>query len=376
MLINYPPEGYKFLVPPGTTDTPEGLVHLIKKDVLRKMMCFGLFEKSIEHAISLTSVCYSKLYGKVFPKKSDLTYSCQHLVFRKEPWVVDLEFATALVSYGRFGLTKSIVERALSSDYCKRIMPWTDTGKETLLKCLDCRKFEEKIETVHLAVPPKNFVKRYDNEKMRILFVGTGNPWNVAGSFQLKGGREVLMAFKQLNERYKNLELIFKSYVPEDTSWTKSKNIRIINRVVSWQTLSMIFKTSDIFLFPTHSTPGMVILDAMSYELPVITTDVWANREMVQDGKTGFLIEGAKGVAYYDKNFIPLWGGPNFTKTIRNIDPEMVRELVEKTIILIEDERLRRRMGRAARKEIETGKFSIKRRNEKLERIFDEAIID
>ncbi len=52
----------------------------------------------------------------------------------------------------------------------------------------------------------------------------------------------------------------------------------------------------------------------------------------------------------------------------------MVKDLADKIGILIENATLRHRMGRAARKEIETGKFSIKRRNEKLKEIFEEAL--
>ena len=63
-------------------------------------------------------------------------------------------------------------------------------------------------------------------------------------------------------------------------------------------------------------------------------------------------------------------------KSIKTIDSKVVEDLVEKTSILIENEELRRKMGRAGRQEIETGKFSIKKRNKKLKRIFDEAIGD
>jgi glycosyltransferase involved in cell wall biosynthesis len=51
----------------------------------------------------------------------------------------------------------------------------------------------------------------------------------------------------------------------------------------------------------------------------------------------------------------------------------MVEELEAKLNLLIENDELRRRMARAARWEVEHGKFSLQRRNEKLKRIFDEA---
>jgi len=46
---------------------------------------------------------------------------------------------------------------------------------------------------------------------------------------------------------------------------------------------------------------------------------------------------------------------------------------VEKTSSIIENPELRRQTGKAGRWEVEHGKFSIERRNEKLKRIFDEA---
>ena len=60
-------------------------------------------------------------------------------------------------------------------------------------------------------------------------------------------------------------------------------------------------------------------------------------------------------------------------RAVKITDPKVVEEFVKKTSILIEDGELRRRMGRTGRQEIEVGKFSIKKRNEKLKKIFDEA---
>lgn len=53
-------------------------------------------------------------------------------------------------------------------------------------------------------------------------------------------------------------------------------------------------------------------------------------------------------------------------KTAEGINPK-------KTSTIIENTDLRRKLGRAGRKEIETGKFAIEKKNEKLKRIFDEA---
>jgi glycosyltransferase involved in cell wall biosynthesis len=108
----------------------------------------------------------------------------------------------------------------------------------------------------------------------------------------------------------------------------------------------------------------------MSYELPVVTTDVFANPELVQDGKTGFLIKKNQ-TAHYFINGIPNWGTPQFMKEIRKTDSILVSELVEKIEYLLNDDQLRRDFGKAGREEIERGKFSLYNRNNRLKQLFD-----
>ena len=117
----------------------------------------------------------------------------------------------------------------------------------------------------------------------------------------------------------------------------------------------------------------MSLLDAMSYELPIITTNAYANAELVTDGQTGLVINPSKKVPYYLDKYLPDGSTPKFRKAIRVMDNDVVTELVAKTSLLIENTELRRKMGKAGREEIEHGRFSIRNRNENLKRIFDEA---
>ena len=133
------------------------------------------------------------------------------------------------------------------------------------------------------------------------------------------------------------------------------------------------FKSADIFFFPAHDAPSFVILDAMSYELPVVTIDGVGNSEIVEDIKTGFVVDRSEKVPYFTGNLFPNSGTPQFKKAIKTPDPKVVDGLVDKVSILIENEELRRKMGKVGRWEVEQGKFSIEKRNEKLKRIFDEA---
>ncbi len=371
-LIQFPPDGYEFVLAAE------------KSSLSSQNVIYSLNRRLVKHYGVKTLYDYVRPFGYYFqyrlgdrskPRNVDLTYASQHVVFRRMPWVVDLEHAAALVAYGKTRVLKGTIEKSLESEYCRKVLPWTEMGKRTLISCFDCRRFEEKIEVVNLAVHPKKFRKEFNDDKIRLLFVGTANRVNINDSFAIKGGNEVLKAFEILRMKYRNLEMIMRSYVPRDVKERCScnKGLKIIDGILPWEALDYEFRTADIFLFPGHSTPGMVILDAMSYELPVVATNVWANKELVKDGVTGFLIRGSSKVRYHNDNFIPFWGEPAFMKAVREPDAEMVEELVEKTRILIEDAKLRRSMGRAARKEIENGKFSVLTRNRKLKSIFDEA---
>jgi glycosyltransferase involved in cell wall biosynthesis len=372
-IILFPPAGYKYVVPKQSAipNQQDKIGQLNKRFPTQ-----GIVKTIYDYVRPLAYCFYNSLRDRSPLEKADLTYASQHLVFRKEPWVVDLEHAGALALYGKVKLVRGVIEKALGSSYCKKILPWTEMSKKTLLASVDCRNIEKKIEVVRLAVRPKKFRKMHNRDTLKLLFVGTGNPVNVGSSFAIKGGNEVLMAFMKLRNEYRNLELVLRSHVPADArkKYADFKNIRIIDEIVPWKLLDYEFRTSEIFLFPSHSTPGMAILDAMSYELPVVTTNVWANSELVDDGRTGFLIKGHSGVCYYDAKFLPCWGEPKFMTTISQADPKMVEDLVNKTRILIEDEKLRRKMGEAGRKEVEEGKFSIITRNRKLKKIYDEAI--
>lgn len=373
-LIMYPPPGYCFLSEKTTWDK-------ISSYTSGTDFIYSTLPNILD---TVVPVNLAKAYLERFkkpPRGTDLTYANGHLVFRKEPWVVDLEFVTQLAGYSirHFKRYKKLIERVLSSEYCQRIICWTEAGKKTVLANMDCQNFEHKVETVPLAVPKKNFIKDYNHkETIKLLFVGSAN---IPGEFEYKGGKEVLEAFVLLGNRYSNLELVIRSDIPKQIidKYKGLANLRIVDEIIPWQQLEQEFKSADIFTFPTHSTPGLAILDAMSYELPVITTDLWANPEMVEDGRTGFVIKKSAKVPYYIENFIPNWDyhpRSPFMKAISIADTKVVEELVEKTSILIENGELRKRLGKASRQEIEEGRFSIKKRNEKLKRIFDEAIGD
>jgi len=365
-LVAYPPQGYEFV----TLESPQGRI-------IQAASRMNFSYRLLHGTSMIVPVSLAKPYLERFrktPENIDLTYAVEHLVFRKEPWVVDTEYVSLLAGYNvkHFKRYRKVVQTALASPYCKKIICWYEAARRTVLLNLDCTEFEQKLEVVPLAVHKKEFTKNFANRHVKLLFVGSAN---IPGQFEIKGGTKALEAFILLKKKYDNLELVIRSDVPKDVKrkYIGVRNLKIIDGVVPWQQVEHEFKSADIFLLPAHNTPFMAFLDAMSYELPVVTIDAWANSEIVENGKTGFVVKKSEKIPCYVENLIPNFGSPEFEKAIRTPDPQAVQELVEKIGILIENKDLRRRMGKAARWEVEQGEFSIAKRNEKLKRVFDEA---
>ena len=362
------PEGHEFLIP---QTLPERTFKIVSK----LSLSYSVLNR-LDGMIPISLIKpYLERFKKI-PEGTDLTYSIAHLVFRKEPWVVELETVANFTGGNKNLLRKykGLIERVLASKYCKKIIFWNDAGMKSVLLNLDCSIFERKIGRVNFAVQKKDFIKSYNRERIRLLFV---NSVNNLGYFDLKGGKEALEALVILNRKYDNIELVIRSDIPQ---YIKNKykgigNIRFIEKALPWEQLEQEYKSADIFLAPGYTTPVWVILDAMSYELPIVATDVWCTPEFVEDGATGLLTEKSEVLSNYPESLAWNTRPPQLLRTLQTVDTKIAQQLADKISILIENEELRGSMGKAGRREIEKGKFSIEKRNRRLKKIFDEATL-
>lgn len=370
-LAAFPPAGYEFVV----TETPQEKV--FKTATRWDASRFLLRSSDVVLPTGLVKSWVERWNRP--PPGTVLTYACEHLVFRPEPWVMEAEFASLVVGRHPKHLKrfKGTIERTLASSHCRKILCWSEAGRRSLTADLDARGFEHKIEIVHYSIPPKDFVKEYGSDKVRLIFVGADALTRSWMAFKYKGGREVLETYAQLRRRFSNLELVVRSHVPPDVKaqYAGVDGLRILEEYVPWEELEQEYQSADICILPSHTTIPMTILEAMSYELPLVTMDSWANAEYVEDGKTGLVAPRSGRLPYYYANTSQVnFGTAQYDKAMRVTDHKVVEELAKRVSILIENPELRRRLGKAGRREVEQGKFSLARVNEKLKRVFDEAI--
>ncbi len=105
---------------------------------------------------------------------------------------------------------------------------------------------------------------------------------------------------KKLSEERKNIRLIVvgrgnKDYKAKCIEYAKKQNV--LDKIIYFEAfeqkeLSELYKISDIFLLPTkYEIFGMVLLEAMYFGIPIITTKNGGSTTVIKDGKNGFIRE-------------------------------------------------------------------------------------
>lgn len=314
----------------------------------------------------------------------DLYHSLGSVHPYPEPWVVGFESVLdffGMAMHPRLEIedkgARRYVLRKLLSPHCKRLLPWTDAARRSVLGTFpEARnELDAKMEVLPLALrsgprPPA----RGSSDALRILFVASKN---FPEDFVPKGGHLALEAFAEIRKNVP-AEMVVRAKVPPRylALHGGTPGLRVIDGMLTDAEVRTLFEEADVFLFPMCHTPGMVVLEAKRAALPPVVLDVWGNREVVEDGVSGRVVPPQDGVPYLTRTLAPNWSQePAFVRALESNRGRVVRDLVDATLDLVRGPARRVAMGRAARADVEPGgKFSIERRNERLRRVYDEAV--
>lgn len=136
------------------------------------------------------------------------------------------------------------------------------------------------------AIVNSQKLKRTDS-KVKIL---------CAGQFSKRKGQIFLLkAMKDVIKKYKNVELTLVGGGDQDSTYrefvSKNKLDKFVTFTgqISYDQLLVAYRSHDIFCLPTLSdTSPYVILEAMTFGLPIVTTDIGSIKEMIgQAGVVG-----------------------------------------------------------------------------------------
>ena len=184
---------------------------------------------------------------------------------------------------------------------------------------------DKKIMTIPFGVDTIKFSKKGKGISNKIT-IGI-----VKSLEEVYGIRFLIEAFAKIASKYSNIELLIVGDGPlKNELKGLCKSLKVDDRVtftggVSNNKVPDILNSMDVFVMPSLSESfGVAILEAEASGVPVIATDVGGIPEVVRDSETGFLVKPGDSDA-----------------------------IAQKLSLLIEDSRLREKMGSIGRKFVE-----------------------
>jgi len=225
---------------------------------------------------------------------------------------------------------------------CSHLIAITEQVKRLYSKFFD----ENKISVIPLGVNTELFRPANKNrakEEFEILFAGSLYP--------LKGVEYLIKSMKYVvsEEEKVKLRIVGEGLEKERLRLLADKlglkNKVIFEGFVPHDKIVKYYQNCDVFCFLTLGEPfGIAILEAMACGKPVIASNRGGPAEIVKDAETGFLI-----------------------------NPRDTEAVAERIIRLIKDEKLRKKMGRKARK-IVVEKYSLEKISEEYYRLYRSLI--
>lgn len=298
------------------------------------------------------------------------------------PYFVTIEHASSFFYLDDDLFTSERWKKSLISflikERCKKILPYSEATRSALEHGLGSyyEKIKDKIEVLYPAIDSQIHLKKYvrtkNNESFHILFVSR--------HFFDDGGRELVEACNILSKKYDiTADIITNPPLHHYQLFENYKEkinpdiVKIHDSTFSREILfSNYYSQSDLFVLPSYiHFFGYVLLEAMLYSLPVITSDVYAMPEIVENGNNGFLIH-APISCFSQDNLKPSSRVKLYREELMEKDLSSVTDaLVIRIEQLINDRKTLKEMGNMSFQSVTEGKFSIKYRNRQLKSIYE-----
>lgn len=169
-------------------------------------------------------------------------------------------------------------ERALLAA-ARGLLPWSEPVARSLVE-----EYGIPAERVHplppsLTLPPRTERRRPAGRRPQILFVG--------GDFHRKGGPLLLECWREHFSARADLHLVTQSPVREEPGVHVHRGVAA--HTPAWRER---WEEADLFVFPSAlETFGIVLLEALAFEVPVVASDVGAARDVLAGGRAGLLLE-------------------------------------------------------------------------------------
>lgn len=181
----------------------------------------------------------------------------------------------------------------------------------------------KNVHIIHHGVDPDKFSPGPSSVRQELGIASDIPCFLFAGSFERKGLETVLAAFGKKSISFPLLVLGEgnRQYYQAICDRYGLKNVHFLGKQ---KNIERFFRAADVFILPTQYEPfGLVILEALSCGVPVITSRCAGAAELIQDGQEGFLLDDPKNVDVLAEKISILANQPNIRESMKKAAREV-----------------------------------------------------
>lgn len=221
--------------------------------------------------------------------------------YTKKPFIVELDNPYSLSYYRLNNFQKNRASIQSSLNKASLVTFMSETCRDHSLAIYG----DDVLRNTEIVYP---FVKRHFEEENTEKDDKSGTNFIfVAIDFRRKGGVELLEAFHCSQDSNIHLTVVADLPAHYKLKYSQDPRITFMELVPRAQLFESIYPKMDVMLLPSlHESFGMVLLEALSFGMAIITVNAYATHELVSDGFNGCLLPHPilKPTALYNKNIV------------------------------------------------------------------------
>ena len=161
---------------------------------------------------------------------------------------------------------------------------------------------EDRLKVIYNGTRiTNNEFSKSNNKIIKLITVGRLAPW--------KNVNTIIEAVHLLKNQDLKINLIIVGSGPEDLDLKKQvNNLNLTNEVIftgqkKYSDIKEYYKSADIYI-QASGYEGLphVLLEAINFDLAIISTPIGGTNEILQDGKNGFILDLEKGIKPNSEN--------------------------------------------------------------------------
>lgn len=248
-------------------------------------------------------------------KRGDILFTYGCLLVTNRPYGTWIENGAALHGYDpvilRNPLAKLCLIPFILDPHLKYLVFMSQAAYRSFFATLGLKEgwLRRRVEAKSIQLypkfpePPERQIKQFDGT-LRCLFTGV---------YYMKGGRETLQAFREVRQSHPNVFLtvltpLHMLHADDRAALEGTEGVTLLDATLRREEMEKLYREHQLFLFPSFKdTFGLVLIEALSFGLPIVATDQYAVTEMVRDGYNGFVL-GDHPFTDYDRKTFRMWG--------------------------------------------------------------------